>query len=580
MKDWVFAPTDDSVAALRDDISRQLDVSPVTAGVLIARGLRTPEDAKRFLRPSLEDLLDPKLLPDMDKAVDTICRHARDGSRIVVYGDYDVDGLCSVTMLLAFLKLAGLEPDYFVPDRGEEGYGVHSEVLRRLRAEGAGLVITVDCGISSIAEAKVAREIGLDLVVTDHHEPGRELPDVAAAVDPKIAGSAYPFTELAGVGVAFKLVWALAERLSRGEKTDPHFRKFLLDSMALVAMGTIADVVPLVSENRVFAKFGLEALRYCELPGVQALMSQCRLTDRDLDADSVSFKLGPRLNVAGRMASAGLALRLLTTDSYGEGEKIARELEELNRERQRLQAEILESARRRIDEELSEDDRVLVLADENWPPGIIGIVASHIVENYFRPTIMISLDGEMGRGSARSIPALNMVEALAAVGHHLASFGGHAQAAGLRIERARVEAFRDELNAWARGRLGPADLRPKLNVDGEVMLDAMSADFVKELERLAPFGQGAPEPVFASRHVQVAGRPRRVGASGKHLSLYLTQGGSAFRAIGFGFGELADKLPLGRPFNVAFTPGLDTYTGRGDVQLRIQDIDLGGEGMA
>ncbi len=572
MKDWVFASADE---ALREEIARQLDVSPLTAGVLMARGVASVEDARRFLRPTLEDLIDPKLLPDMDKAVDTICRHARDGSRIVVYGDYDVDGLCSMTMLLQFLRLAGLDPDYFVPERGEEGYGVHSEVLRRLRAEGTGLVITVDCGISSVKEALVAREIGLDLVVTDHHEPGPERPDVEAAVDPKIAGSRYPFTELAGVGVAFKLVWALAERLSHGEKTDPHFRKFLLDSMALVAMGTIADVVPLVSENRVFAKFGLGALRYCEMPGVQALMAQCRLTDKDLDAEAVSFKLGPRLNVAGRMASADLAMKLLMTDSFGEGDKIARQLEELNRERQRLQQEILETAHRKIEEELSEDDRVLVLADEKWPPGVIGIVASHIVENYHRPTIMISLDAEMGRGSARSIPSMNMVEALTAVGANLTSFGGHAQAAGLRIRRDRVETFRREINEWARTRLVASDLRPQLAVDGEVLLDSLSRGFVEELQRLAPFGQGAPEAIFVARHVQVAGRPRRVGSAGKHLSLHLTQGGAAFRCIGFGLGELAEKLPAGRPFHVAFTPGLDTYSGRGDVELRLRDVDLG-----
>jgi single-stranded-DNA-specific exonuclease len=580
MKDWVFAPADE---ALRDEIARRLDVSVLTAGVLVARGIRSADDARRYLRPSLDDLLDPKLLPDMEKAVDAICRHARDGSRIIIYGDYDVDGLCSVTLLMQFLRLAGLDPDYFVPERvvsngspqGEEGYGVHADALRRLRAEGAGLVITADCGISSVAEAKLAKEIGLELVITDHHEPGRELPDAAAVVDPKIAGAAYPFKELAGVAVAFKLVWALAERLSRGEKTDPHFRKFLLDSMALVAMGTIADVVPLVSENRVFAKFGLEALRYCELPGVQALMSQCRLTDRDLAADAVSFKLGPRLNVAGRMASADLAMRLLMTDSYGEGEKIARELEELNRERQRLQQEILETAKRKIDEELRQDDYVLVLAEENWSPGIIGIVASHIVETYFRPTIMISLDGDTGRGSARSIPGFNMVEALAAVGHNLASFGGHAQAAGIRIHRPLLEAFREELNAWAKTRLAPGDLRPKLAVDGEVLLDSLSRAFVEEIARLAPFGHGAPEPVFAARRVQIAGRPRRVGTSGKHLALHLSQGGAGLRAIGFGLGEFADKLSPGRTFHVAFTPALDTYTGRGDVELHIRDIDFG-----
>ena len=575
MKEWVLAHADE---VLRDEIAERLGLSPVTASVLASRGVGSVEEARHFLNPSLDDLHDPQRLPDMDKAVDTICRHARDGSRIVIYGDYDVDGLCAVTMLLLFLRLAGLDPSHYVPQRGEEGYGVHADVLRKLRAEGAGLVITVDCGVSSVAETKLAREIGLDMVITDHHEPSEELPAAAAVVNPKIEGSDYPFTELAGVGVAFKLVCALADRLSRGERTAPHFRKFLLDSMALVAMGTIADVVPLVNENRVLAKFGLEALACCELPGVQALMSQCRLTDRTLNADSVGFKLGPRLNVAGRMASSELAMKLLLTDSYGEGERIAQQLEELNRERQKIQREIMATARRKIEEELSSDDRIYVLAAENWPPGIIGIVASHIVEDFYRPAVMISIEGDVARGSARSIPGLNIVEALSACRRHLDTFGGHAQAAGIRLKADRVDDLRTDLNAYASTRLTPDQLKPKLLVDAEVLLDSVSREFVNELGRLAPFGQGAEEPVLVARNVRGAGRLRRVGASGKHLSFYASQGGSAFRCIAFGMGELADRIGQGnRPFHIAFTPVIETFTGRGDLELRVKDIEVAEE---
>ncbi len=572
MKEWVLAHADE---ALRDEISERLDLSPVTASVLLSRGVKTVGEARSFLNPTLDDLHEATLLPDMDKAVDTICRHAREGTPIVIYGDYDVDGLCAVTMLLQFLRLAGLDPSHYVPERGDEGYGVHVEVLRKLRSRGAGLVITVDCGISSVAEAKLAREIGLEMVITDHHEPASELPDAAAVVDPKIVGADYPFKELAGVGVAFKLVCALADRLSRGQKTDPHFRKFLLDSMALVAMGTIADVVPLLSENRILATFGLEALRHCELPGIQALMSQCRLTDKPLKADAVSYKLGPRLNVAGRMASAELAMRLLLTDSYGQGEQIARELEELNRERQRTQREIMETARRMIAEELSPDDYVYVLAREDWPPGIIGIVASHIVEDYYRPAVMIALDGDIGRGSARSISDFNIVEALSTCSRYLDSFGGHAQAAGLRISPDRVDELRTDLNAYARTRLTPDALKPKLFVDGELLLDSVSRPFVNELERLAPFGQGAPEPVFVARNVRLAGKPRRVGSSGRHLSFHASQGASAFRCIAFGMGELAEKLMESHaPFHIAFSPVIETFTGRGDLELQIKDVHV------
>jgi len=573
MKEWVFPIHRDET--LRDEISRRLDLSPVTASALLARGVRTVEEARSFLSPSLDDLIDPNRLPDMEKAVDTICRHARDGSRIVIYGDYDADGLCAVTMLIQFLRLAGLDPSHYVPERVEEGYGLHREALRQLHAEGTRLVITADCGISSVPEAALARELGLELVITDHHEPSGTLPEAAAVVNPKIPGSEYPFKELAGVGVAFKLVWALAERFSRGKETDPQFRKFLLDSMALVAMGTIADVVPLLSENRVFAKFGLEALRYSQLPGLQALMNQCRLVDQELDSDSVSYKLGPRLNVAGRMASPEIALALLMTDSYGEGERIAQELENLNRERQRIQQEIMEAARLQVTEQNRHDDYILVLADEHWPAGVIGIVASHIVEEFYRPTVLISLEGSLGRGSARSIPELNIIEALTTCSRHLHSFGGHAQAAGITIPKDLIDVFRVELNAHARTRLSPDDFKPKLQVDGEILLDSLSLQFVEELARLAPFGQGAPEPVLVARHVQLAGRPRRVGSSGKHLACHLSQGGTAFRSIAFGMGELAERLPqTGGTFHVAFTPVINTFSGRSDVELRVKDVHI------
>jgi single-stranded-DNA-specific exonuclease len=575
MKEWVFAPRNDVLLA---ELSARLDISPVTAGVLAARGIGSVDEARRFLSPQLTDLIDPALLPDMTKAVDTICRHARLGSPIVVYGDYDVDGTCAVTILLQFLRLAGLDPTWFVPEREEEGYGLHASVLKTLKEKGAGLVITVDCGISSVEEAKAARDLGLELVITDHHEPGKQLPDAAAVVNPKIVGSKYPFKDLAGVGVAFKLAWALAERLSRGEKTEPHFRKFLLDSMALVAMGTIADVVPLVGENRVFAKFGLQALRYCEMPGVQALLAQCGLTDAELTATDVSFKLAPRLNVAGRMASAALAMNLLMSESYGDGERIATKLEELNRERQRIQREIMETAKRRIEAELSPEDRIIVLADESWPVGIVGIVASHIVEQYYRPALLIALNGDYCRGSARSIPELNIVEALASCGEHLASFGGHAQAAGIRIARHRVESFRIALIAHVNAVLAEATLAPRLDVDGEVLLDSLSRSLVGELDRLAPFGEGAPEPVLAARNVRVAGRPRRVGGLGQHLSFFVTQGTESFRCIAFGMGDVADRLPPPEfRFHIAFVPELDNFSGREGVQLRIKDFDFGEE---
>ena len=570
--EWVFQPRND---VLQRELSAHLGIGPITAQVLINRGIATPAEARTFLSPDLTDLYEPGLLPDMDAAVQTIVRHIRRGSRILLYGDYDVDGMCALSVLKQFLRLAGSEARTYIPERATEGYGVHLEAIQRFKTEEVDLIITVDCGVASVKEAAEARRLGMELVITDHHEPGTERPDAAAVIDPKLESSTYPFKELAGVGVAFKLAWALAQELSPGRRAKPIFKDFLLDAMGLVALGTIADVVPLLDENRVLARFGLQALRYSQLPGIQALLAQTRLIDARLDTDDISFRLAPRLNVAGRMGDADLALQLLNTDNQGEAERIAAQLEGLNRERQKIQGEIIESARERIARELKPGQKIIILADETWNAGIIGIVASHLVEEFYRPTILFNLDGDLGRGSARSIPGLNIVEILSKCRCPLLSYGGHSQAAGLRIERQHLDRFRQELCELTDQVLVEEDLRPKLEVDAEVTLSLLDAPTVAELWRLAPFGQSAPPPLLAARQVRI-GAPRRVGASGRHLSFYAGQGDCAIRAIAFGMGPVAeDLLPrTSRVCDLAFVPKINNWQGRENVELEVKDIRL------
>ncbi len=569
--EWVFRSRNET---LQETFTQRLNIGSLTAQALINRGLATVDEARAFLSPDLSDLHDPKLLPDIDLAIRTIIRHLRRDSSILIYGDYDVDGMCSIAVLKQFMHLLGVEVRTHIPSRAGDGYGVHSEAIQRFHREGVNLIITVDCGVANVREVAEANELGMEVVVTDHHEPGPEHPPAAAVIDPKLEHSRYPFKELAGVGVAFKLAWALARELSGSERVKPMFKDFLLEAMALVALGTIADVVPLLDENRVLAHFGLQALRYSQLPGIRALLECVNRIDCPLATDDISFRLGPRLNVAGRMGDADLALRLLTTDRLTEGEQIAEELDKLNRQRQKIQRDIIDSVGERISREMVEDQKIIVLADEDWPPGIIGIVASHLVDKFCRPTILISLDGDIGRGSARSVPGLNIVELLARCEVPLLSYGGHSQAAGLRIRREHIERLQAETARLSDELLSVEDLTPKLSVDAEVMLGSLDIPSVSELWRLAPFGQGAPPPLLATRDVRV-GAPKRVGASGRHLSFYANQGTTALRAIAFGMGDLQKEIEAhGRRCDLAFVPKVSTWQGREAVELEIKDIAL------
>lgn len=567
---WRISASDADAAKA---LSEQLDVSPIVAQLLISRGHGESAAARKFLHPTLDDLHDPELLDGMSEAVKRVTRAVAHGEKILIYGDYDVDGMTSAALLSHFFKMLSANVTYFLPLRLSDGYGLNCDRLRAFKEDGINLIITADCGIGAHEEARVAKELGIDLIITDHHEPEGPLPDALAIVNPKKHGSLYPFRHLAGVGVAFKLAWAMAKAFSGQKKVSPEFREFLLNAVGLVALGTIADVAPLSGENRVFASFGLGVMSNTKLPGLRALMSVSGVTD-SLTVRDVAYRLAPRLNAAGRLNEPLLGFELLTTESFGRALEIATLLDDKNRERQAIEKEILISARAQLLAAHPDPrgQRVIVLASADWHVGVIGIVASRIAEEYYRPAVLISIDGNIGKGSARSIPPFHMFNALKSCEGCLVDFGGHAQAAGVTVEVGKIDALREALCAYAAG-MSREDLTPMMTVDAQVPLSSVTTALVRQLELLAPFGEANPQPLFASTGLSTAGRVRRVGADGQHLSFFVKSGTSSARAIAFGQGDLADRLEM-HPggISVAFEPQIDTFNGGGEAQLVVRDI--------
>ncbi len=571
-KKWILADGDER---LREELAKGLGASSILAQILINRAIDSVDAGKKFLRPELDQLHDPDLLPDMRRAAERIVEAVQAGERIVIYGDYDVDGISATALLMQCLRLPGANVGYYIPERLEEGYGLNVGALRRLRDDGASVVIAVDCGIGALEEAKLAKELGLTLIITDHHEPGPDKPDAYAVIDPKLPGGDYPFTELSGVGVAFKLAWSIGKTFSRSDRVSEEFREFLLRAVALVALGTVADVVPLSGENRVLVKYGLMALDETTSPGIQALLSEAQLKDAPRTARDIAFGLGPRINAAGRLGDPRRAVEMLITDSYGEAAEIAKTLDERNRERQDIGRAILAEAEEKILAEVDlANDRTIVLADAGWHVGVIGIVASKLAEKYYRPTIMLSVDGGVAQGSARSIPEFHLYNGLEACRALLLTFGGHAQAAGLRLSLDKLDEFRSAIQDYVAQKLNDDDLVPKLNIDAEVDLASVNEALASEIERLRPFGHGNREPVLAAYGVKVAGKARRLGSDGKHLSFNThVDAGPSFRTIAFGMGELADRVEAATDgFDIAFVPKINEWRGHRNVELEIRDI--------
>jgi single-stranded-DNA-specific exonuclease len=549
-------------------LARAIGVPPLVARLLCLRGLGDPDEASRFLTPKLEHLHDPSRLTDLDVAVERLLGAIARRERVAVHGDYDVDGVTSTVILRRAIEMLGGDVVHFLPERLRDGYGLQVPAVERLHADGARVIVSVDCGIRSMDAARRARELGIDLIITDHHEPDASLPPAFAVINPKRRDCSYPDKHLAGVGVALKLVQALCARSGR-EKWLPAFVK-------IAAIGTVADVVPLVGENRVIAKLGLERLSNgVHTVGLRALLEAAGLLGKTLDGFHIGFVLAPRINAAGRMSTPDIAARLLLASDEGmaeEARQLASQLNDENTRRQEEEAGILAQARKLVEHDPDIGaHNVLVVGGEGWHRGVIGIVASKLVDLFHKPAIVLSYDGDEVHGSCRSIPAFDMLAGLDACADLLVRYGGHRQAAGLALELGRVPEFRARINAWADDRLEPDDLVPRLRLDAELGLGGIAPDVVSGVEALAPFGLGNPRPVFSAGAVEVVSGPHLLKE--RHLAMHVKQAGRVFRAMAWRGADRAPFITANRGgVRLAYSIDRNTFRGETTVELNVADV--------
>jgi single-stranded-DNA-specific exonuclease len=551
-------------------------VSPVVAQLLVTRGIDDQQGARDFLACKLSGLHDPELLPGAAEAAELIYATIQAGERITVYGDYDVDGMAATAILYRCLKLLGADVGYYVPNRLDEGYGLNEEALQSLAERGTRLVISVDCGIASIAEAAAARRLNLRLIITDHHEFAHALPEADVLVHPRLAGSRYPFGELCGAGVALKLAWALCQKASNAKRVSPAMRDYLMQAVGLAALGTVADVVPLVGENRVIVRHGLVSLHGQPTAGLAALLKVTELDRKpSLTSEDIGFMLAPRMNAAGRLGQAQLGVELLATDDAQRSASLAEYIHQLNSSRQSLERSIYLAAKKQAERDFDPwADAALVLADVDWHRGVIGIVAGRLAEKYHRPVAMVSLSGvgaDVAVGSARSVPGFNLHAALEACSHHLLAHGGHAAAAGFKIDPANLQAFRADFRQQAADAITEEQRTAELLIDAETTLGLLTRDTVVQIESLAPFGAGNIRPMLCATGVSLVEPPQRIG-NGRHLSMWLDQQGAKIRAVAFGAADWEDELNASDgPLAIAFQPVINQFRGRSSVELHVKD---------
>lgn len=562
MKRWVTAkPNLETVRSL----ARSCGFTPLAAAALCARGIDTPEAARAFLETDPAKLHDPMLLPDMAKARDTIRRAIEQGKKIAVFGDYDVDGVTSTCVMTRVLRSLGADVRHYIPDRLSEGYGLSMGAMDRLAQDGIGLIVTVDSGVSAFEEIARARELGMEVVVTDHHECREELPDANAVVNPKRAGSTYPFAELAGVGVAFKLACALAG--------DGQQRAVLEQYADLVALGTVADVMPLIGENRIIVAAGLRRMAETQNVGLSMLLHESGQQGKRLTASTISFILAPRINAAGRLGHADMAAELFLTDDPRRAQTLAMALCEQNKQRQATENQILEQALQKLRREYDPlEDQVIVLAGEDWHHGVIGIVSSRICDRYACPTVLIALEDGIGKGSGRSVKGFNLYEALCDSAPLLERFGGHELAAGLTIREENIQQFHENMEAWAREHVNPQELMPILHIDCPIAPEFISTEATRGLDVLEPFGMGNPQPVFSMCDLLV--EEITPISSDRHVRLTLSKDGQTYTAMLFGTGQGGCGFAQGNYVDAAFCLEINEYRGRCSVQLVIRDIQL------
>ncbi|MBN1482672.1 single-stranded-DNA-specific exonuclease RecJ [candidate division KSB1 bacterium] len=547
-------------------LAAELNVPHIIAQILLRRGVTDLISARKFFHPSVDQFYDPFLMQDMEKAVERLRRAILSDEEILIYGDYDVDGITSVSFLYLTLKELGAHVSYYIPDRQEEGYGLSAQGIEEAKKRNINLIVTVDCGITGHAEIDLANSAGIDVIVTDHHEPGPTFPNAVAVVDPKRPDCQYPFKQLAGVGVAFKLAHGLLQRMEIDAS-------ILENYIELVAIGTSADIVPLVDENRIFVKAGLTALNNSENTGMKALIKAAGIYGREIGTGQIVFIIAPRINAVGRMGNAERAVELLTTHDEVEAERIAAILERENQHRKNVDEEAFNEAIRQTEEQFAGNSKAssIILHKQGWHTGVIGIVASRVVERYYRPTILISVDGGVGKGSARSVPGFDLYEALKQCEDLFIGFGGHKYAAGLTIAEKNIDTFKNRFEAIAKQYLTPEHLSPKLYIEAEIRLGNIDEKFVKLLKMFAPFGPQNMRPVFISRNLQIIGSPSIVGKN--HLKFKVRQDDKIYDVIAFNMGELLYRLTPGEAnLDMAYVIEENVFMGRRSIQLRAKDI--------
>ncbi|MFA5149891.1 MAG: single-stranded-DNA-specific exonuclease RecJ [Candidatus Omnitrophota bacterium] len=544
---------------LQDSLSKELKISKILAQILVNRGITSAGQAEEFLNVRLEHMLDPFSFRQMPKAVERIKEAKNKKEKTLIFGDYDVDGITSVALLKDSLRRMGLAALHYMPHRIKEGYGLTKNILQIAKENKVKLLITVDCGIANQREIEELKKNNIDTIITDHHEPqGNTLPSCVSIINPKVEGSGYKYRELAGVGVAYKLCQALSNSK-------------LLDELDLVALGTVADVVPLTGENRVIVKEGLSRLSATKRPGLRALIEEAGIKNKKFNTTSISFILAPRLNASGRMDSAETSFNLLMSPDIQKAQSLSKVLEQHNRARQKIESKIMEEAEDIINREVNfKEHKVIVVAKDDWHQGVLGIVAAKLADRFYRPAIVISLNEKMGKGSGRSIKNFHLSRALGECRQFLRTFGGHAHAVGLTITRESIDDFRKSINQLAQDKLSLEDLLPSLDIDIELDLGSLTERLVEELEKLEPFGTGNPEPLFYTRGLRLKGEPQSLGR--QTLKFWVTDGKVTFQVIGFGMASLLVSLREAKSLDIVYTPRMDNWRDDSSIILEARDI--------
>lgn len=556
-KKWEFYNSDESIIK---NIASKFKISELLATVLVNRGICDEKDVELFLNPTRTDFHDPYLMPDMEKAVDRIIKAIDNKEKTIIFGDYDVDGITSITVLTKFFKDRGLEVGSYIPNRLNEGYGLNKPAIKKIADEGYKLIITVDCGISGIEEVEYAYSLGMEVIITDHHEPLDILPNALAVIDCKRKDNIYPCNCLAGVGVAFKLSQAISMRLGLPEK---EYLKFL----DVVCIGTISDIVPLVDENRVIAKLGLKLVSQSRFPGIIALLNA--IAYKDVSSTTVSFGIAPRINACGRMGYEKDALSLFLTEDNEEAKKITEKLNEYNKTRQDIEKRIFDEAIEKIKKEHLDENNVIVVGEENWHHGVIGIVASKITELYFKPSILICFEGDEGKGSGRSIPGFDLHQALCDSSEYLEKYGGHEMAVGLSLKKDKFEQFKEKFEELAKEQ-NTEEIIPVIKIDKEINLKDITIDNVNELKFLEPFGEANKTPIFIYKNLRIDSI--RALSEGRHLKLTLKDNNTVINAIGFNMGQYANEFLIGDKIDVIGQLEINEFNGIKNVQINMKDI--------